>query len=288
MRRWTRKTIIQELLQREVDGRSLSASRRGVDTTLYQAAKREYGSWREALVSAGIAPQRTMPSERWPPQKILNALRHLAKRKRPMTLAKVRKRYHGLVPAAQRVFGSWPSALVAAGVDPAKLRCVPRWTRDRVIEAILTRDLRNEPLGSRTTQPQSLVDAAQRFFGTWAAAKKAAGAGLLSTDMAPVNGEAQTDRLWPPDQKPPCLRPDHPPHPVPVHRPRERWTAELVQASICARLGRGQRLNATAVSHEDDRLYRAASRHFGTWHNALVAAGVNPQDLGCRVALPGI
>jgi len=276
-RQWTRKTIIQEIVQREAKGLSLSASRRdGVDASLYQAAKRVYGSWQEALLAAGIAPERAMPSEKWPPQKILNTIRHLAKRKRPVNIAKVSKRYSGLVPAARRVFGSWPKALAAAGVDPAKFCCPAPWSRERVIEAILTRALRNEPLGSRTTEPRVLVDAAQKIFGTWGAAKKAAGVGSCFTDTgsaSDVTGQHNARIADAPndgDQPGEAQRL--------LHRPGERWTTELVQASIRARLERGQRLNAAAVHDEDKALYRAATRRFGNWTNALIATGLNPDD----------
>lgn len=276
-RRWTRKTIIQEIIRREAKGLSLSASRRdGVDTSLYQAAKRVYGSWQEALLAAGIAPERAMPSEKWPPQKILNTIRHLAKRKRPVNIAKVSKRYSGLVPAARRVFGSWPKALAAAGVDPAKFSCPAPWSRERVIEGILTRALRNEPLGSRTTEPRALVDAAQKIFGTWGAAKKAAGVGSCSSGTAPASDVAEQHSA----QVAGVLNGGHQPgdgHVLP-HRPGERWTIQLVQASIRARLDRGQRLNASAVHDEDKALYRAATRRFGNWTNALIATGLNPDD----------
>lgn len=274
-RRWTRKTIIQDIIQREAKGLSLSASRRdGVDPSLYQAAKRVYGSWQEALLAAGIAPERALPSEKWPPQKILNTIRHLAKRKRPVNIAKISKRYSGLVPAARRVFGSWPKALTAAGVDPAKFSCPAPWSRERVIEAILTRSLRNEPLGSRTTEPRALVDAAQKIFGTWGAAKRAAAFGSCSAETGPapdLTGQHGARRVD-------VLDGDCQPAQQPPHRPGERWTIELVKAAIRARLDRGQRLNATAVHDEDKALYRAATRRFGNWTNTLIATGLNPDD----------
>jgi hypothetical protein len=278
-RRWTRKTIIQEIIQREAKGLSLSASPRGgVDASLYQAAKRVYGSWQEALLAAGIAPERAMPSERWPPQKILNTIRQLAKRKRPVNIAKISKRYIGLVPAARRAFGSWPKALAAASVDPAKFCCPAPWSRERVIEAILTRALRNELLGSRTTEPRALVDAAQKIFGTWAAAKKAAGVGSCVAAACPtseLSGERRVRKSALPNGD---YRPGLAQFSAPLHRPGERWTNELVHASIRARLERGLRLNATAVNDEDKGLYRAATRRFGNWTNALFAAGLNPKD----------
>lgn len=276
-RRWTRKAIIQEIIRREAKGLSLSASRRdGVDPSLYQAAKRVYGSWQKALLATGIAPERAMPSEKWPPQKILNAIRHLAKRKRPVNIAKISKRYNGLVPAARRVFGSWSKALGAAGVDPAKFSCPAPWSRERVIEGILTRALRNEPLGSRTTEPRALVDAAQKIFGTWGAAKKAAGVGSCPRDTVPASEMSGSHD----SQISAVSNVGHQPGDgqLPLHRPGERWTTELVQASIRIRLKRGQRLNAVAVHDDDKALYRAATRRFGNWTNALIATGLNPDD----------
>src|SRR6185437_11067166 len=50
-----------------------------------------------------------------------------------------------------------------------------QWTRERIIEEILTRVLRNAPLGARTVQPRALADAGAKFFGSWGAALAAAG-----------------------------------------------------------------------------------------------------------------
>jgi len=278
-RRWNRQAIIQEIVRREAEGLSLSTSRRnGVDASLYQAARRIYGSWQEALLAAGIAPERAMPSEKWPPQKILNTIRHLAKCKRPVNIAKISKRYCGLVPAARRVFGSWPKALAAAGVDPVKFCCSAPWSRERVVEAILTRVLRNEPLGSRTTEPRALVDAAQKIFGTWAAAKKAAGVGSCSTEANPSSNQAGPCGAQVEGTPTGGHRPGEIQLPVPLHRPGERWTTEMIEASVLARLERGQRLNASAVHDEDKALYRAATRRFGNWTNVLIAMGLNPDD----------
>lgn len=176
--RWTRKTIIQAILDREAAGLSLSTEPQtgvGTETALYRAAKRIYGSWREALLAAGVTPSRSIPSHKWTPSRVLNAIRKLARRKHPVNIASANERYPGLVSAARRLFGSWKRALFAAGVDPTKFCCPASWTREQVIEGILIRRLRDEPLGYRTTEPRALVDAARRFFGTWGAAKEAAG-----------------------------------------------------------------------------------------------------------------
>lgn len=278
-RRWTRKVIIQEILRREAEGLTLSVGRRdGVGQALYQAANRFFGSWREALRASGVSPHRALPSEKWPPQMILNTIRHLAKRKRPLNMAKLGKKFPGLVSAARRLFGSWPKAILAAGVDPKALRCISPWSRERIIEGILVRAIRNEPIGSRTTEPRSLVDAAQREFGSWAAAKRAAGLIPNSNESdCPNNPQPRKPQhlgkrvLYPPSGHEHQERRR-------LHRPGEPWTPELVLRIVHLRLERGQPLNAATIRSEDNALHQAAERQFGNWTKTLVAAGLNPED----------
>ena len=176
MPRWTREQIVREIVQRELADLPLSQSgSQCVDVAFRSAAIRMFGSWRKALIAAGIDPDRTQARVRWPPEKILMTIRSLARRAQPLPRAELLERHGYLVEAARRRFGSWGKAVLAAGVNPVKLRRVPAWTKDRVLEAILIRALRNEPLGSRTVRPRTLADAGARFFGTWRAALSAAG-----------------------------------------------------------------------------------------------------------------
>ena len=278
--RWGRKVIIQEILRREAEGLPLSlGGDQGLDQAMYQAAARIFGSWRNAIAAAGVSPQRALPNEKWSPASILSTIRQLAKRKRPLTSAQLEQRYGAMVAAARRIYGSWPKAVIAAGVDPSKLRRALPWTRERIIEAILTRALNNEPLGSRTTQPRSLVEAAQRFFGSWAAAKEVAG--LAPTQKCErtvrTNGETVGSLA---DESPSVedASGQQPPTSSALRGPREPWTTELVRASILSRLQQGKRLNAAAVCDDDKALYRAATRRHGNWGNALIAAGLDPAE----------
>lgn len=264
-RKWTRKLILQEILRRESRGLPLSLGGEcGLDTALYQAATRIFGSWRNAIIAAGITPQRAIRAERWQPVTVLNAIRRLAKQKRPLTLAEVEKRHGSMVSAARRFYGSWPKAVIAAGVDPGKFRCVVAWSRERIIEGILIRALNNEPLGPRTA-PRSLVDAGKRVFGTWAAAKAAAGVSSAIEEGRAIGGEedlrlgAEVEAAGP-------------------HKQRTPWTSSQICTSIVARLHQGRRMNATAVYDENNELYHAAIRRYGSWSNALSAAGLKDES----------
>lgn len=265
-KKWTRERIIHDILGCEAEGRPLTVGEHGVGHALYQAGSRIFGSWRNAIQAAGIPPERGNCGEKWPPAKILMIIRNLSRRRHPLNSTQLERRYGSMLTAARRLFGSWSKAVVAAGVDPTKLQRVVPWTRERVIEAILTRALRNESLAARSTQPRSLVEAGQRFFGSWAAAVQAAG--LDANTIA--------------------ARPTVPPTETAagvtgtgadlVHRPRQPWTKDMVIACIQTRMRQQKPMHGEALAREDHPLYRAAKRRFTNWSEALRAAGINPDD----------
>src|SRR4029079_3667835 len=100
--------------------------------------------------------------ERWTPAKILMVIRNLSQRRRPLRKKELEERFGNLVSAARRIFGSWSKAILASGVDPAKLRRVAPWTRERVLETLLTRALGNQPAAARRMAPPPLREAGPR------------------------------------------------------------------------------------------------------------------------------
>jgi hypothetical protein len=263
MAKWTRERIIREILRREAAGLPLNlGGKQAVEPALYQAGSRVFGSWRNAVMAAGIPPERATTKEDWPPSRILAIILSLSQRRRPLRPAELQRRYGHLIQAARRYFGSWSKAVVAAGVDPAKLKRVPLWTKERIIEAILIRALNNEPLDSRAVRPRSLADAGTRLFGSWRSSLAAAGIDLKR------QGEM-------PGQSVPECR-----------RPSQRWSDEQVLQTILARLGEHRMLNATTVHNDDSRLYWAAKGCYGSWRNALLAAGLNPDEFRRRAECP--
>jgi hypothetical protein len=291
MGNWTREQIIRAILSRESAGLPLALGRKGANQALYQAGSRIFGSWPNALMAAGIPPERARSKGRWPPGKILAAIHSLSRRRHPLRPGELRERHGQLIHAARRCFGSWSKALIAAGVDPLKLRRVPPWTKERVIEAILTRALNNEPLGSRTVRPRSLADAGGKLFGTWASALAAAG---IDSQRYGAHECRPTDEATPAN----CEDvPDHLIGVVPEgaveigsigtaddikatagRKALHCWSRSGVLQAIMARLHERRVMNAKAVYRDDRPLYRAATRRFGNWSNALRAAGLNPDE----------
>src|SRR3954467_13833616 len=99
---WTRESIIRHLLDRNAKGLPLTVGGPGVDKALYAAARRIFGSWRNAIQAAGITPHQVLTWERWSPAKILVMIRHLARRDLPLTTKQMEQRYHNVVTAARR------------------------------------------------------------------------------------------------------------------------------------------------------------------------------------------
>jgi hypothetical protein len=263
-RKWTREIIIRTILQCEAEGLPLTLAEPGVSKSLYSAGSREFGSWRNAVQAAGLRPQLANCAEKWPPSKILKLIRSLARRKHPLSVKQLEHRYGSMISAARRLFGSWFRAVLAAGADPRAFRRVIPWDRERVIEGILTRALRNEPLGARSTQPRSLVAAGQRFFGSWSASLIAAGVDPLKADIRKTACCPRTNGSI--EQKKSKSR-----------QHTHSWSREVVITAIQSRVSQQKPLNPGALKQDDYPLYRAGRRYFSKWRNALSAAGV---DLG--------
>jgi hypothetical protein len=285
MGKWTREMIIREILRREAVGLplSLGGSKKGVESKLYKAGSRIFGSWGNAVQAAGIAPERAMARDHWPPSKVLSKIRILAHRQQPIQPGELKRQYGYLVQAARRCFGSWSKAVVAAGVEPDKLKGIMPWTKERILEAILMRALNCEPLGSQSVNPRSLSKAGAREFGSWLAALRAAGIDPRQTshrvrEIANEDPDAAHEGYGPTQARNAFVIMEQGKAPR-RRRSYRRWSTEEILQAIRNRAGEGKRMNAAAVDEDDGSLYRAAARRFGNWRAALVAAGVDPDEI---------
>lgn len=118
------------------------------------------------------------------------------------------------------------------------------WTRELVIETIQYRYQHQAALNPQRLQAEdaSLLAAGRRYFGSWPKALEAASV-------------------------PPVHRP-------PAHRhQRGYWTRELLISEIHRHASIGEPLYAHAMQQIDNCLVSAATYHFGSWSEALTAAG---------------
>jgi ribosomal protein L37E len=183
----TRESIIDAIRRRQTEGKKLNASSvaRSPDgaAALHSRAVRVFGSWRKALSEAGVDPDAVSAWKYRLPEAVLAAIRSRVAADIPHGAKHVLKGGHAdtsLYAASVRHFGGWVNALKAVGISyrPPRRKAMYA-TRDSVMEAIRKRHgsgLSLTGVGVRTGEGAdwSLYGAADRLFGSWAEAVRAA------------------------------------------------------------------------------------------------------------------
>lgn len=163
--RWTKQRVlkgIQDYWRRNGTLKGIGAQCQ----PLYCAGQRFFGSWPLAVKAAGLKPT---TRQRWTKQRVIDELRKCQG---------VVTKNISLQAAAIYRFGSMREARLAAGVPLPK-----RWTPKRVIEQLQDQYTKGRPMGTKQSD-WTLVWAARKHFGTWAAALRAAGLGHVETRRA--------------------------------------------------------------------------------------------------------
>jgi hypothetical protein len=239
--------VIEVLQNRQRQGISLRKTY-DRDKALYEAAKHYCGSWQKALHAAGLPPQ----LREWNPTRVIRELQTRHRQGLSLRWAEVERPFYN---AACRYFGNWRKALAVAGLPAPPER---KWTPKRVIQAIQMRKRQHLPLEYTRREDRSLVGAAARYYGTWSNALRAAG--------------------------------------MPV-KPMRQWSKQMIIKEIRARLAEDAQKsdNVTSIGppkylclsrarKDDCSLYAAARTWFGSWPNAIQAAGLVPRIRHCWTA----
>jgi hypothetical protein len=215
---------------------------RRVSPELVNGALRHFGRWSKALQAAGIDPESVSHQRRWTRERVVHRIRELDEQGVRLSYAFVHRVDAGLLHAVRAQFGSWDEALRVAGYDPDAFRLAhPPWTRVTIVDLIRRRYASNLPVARNTIVPCSAGKAALLLFGSWRAALHAAGVPVASTQ-------------WP------------------------IWSKTSIVQAILRRARIGQPLNTTGMERTARPLYQAARHHFGTWRDALCAAGLDPMS----------
>ena len=75
------------------------------------------GDWDAALRVLGFTPERMRLRTYWDDERVVTKIRFLREKGVPLYPEYVLKHYAALFSAALRIFGSWPNALIAAGLE---------------------------------------------------------------------------------------------------------------------------------------------------------------------------
>lgn len=143
---------------------------------------------------------------------------------------------------AFRHFRSWRNALRAAGVNVGKVERRRHWNREKTIAYLRRICARRQSLrqGVIKRRDSGFYSAARMYFGSWCNALVAAG----------INPESI------------------------CHSPR--WDRNRIVEAVLLRAVRGEALGSTTVRPRS--LKSAAVMEFGSWSEALIAAGLEPAN----------
>ncbi len=184
--RWTRAGIIALIKAARRQGEKLywSAVTRRRDE-LGKAAfaalqPRLFGKWDRALHAAGLDADDISRYRHWDRNSIVFELKSRARDDEPLSSGALQSDDPGLHAAAIRHFGDYDAALRAAGFDPQKFRLRRRWDKSLVLKSIKTAARGGRSVADSRIRHEfpALYGASIRLFGTFVAARAAAGVKL--------------------------------------------------------------------------------------------------------------
>ena len=242
---WSEERIINAIKKRVSQGKAInSAAVVKDDNKLTQAARQYFGTWTEAVGAAGFDYQNYAPKpvRKWNRETVKEAIRKRYKEGMNLNMKAIRKEDSGLMSAGTKSFGSWKSAIEAAGIDYAEISLIPIWTKEKVLKNVKQLKASGADLISTkvAAEHDRLFWWAVHFFGGWEKAVRAAG-------ITNYND----------------------------YRKFRQWDGEKVKKCIRKRIREGKKINAGAVQRDDGGLVMAANRIFGTWEKAVEAAGID-------------
>lgn len=240
-RHWTPAKILRAIRRRKDIEHGLAYSRAPVDLTL--AARREFGSWDDALRAAGVDPSLHRLTNAWDRDRLVQAIRRYAKGGRVVTASWIRDVDPTVHRAALRLLGNWSSALRAAGLDPKVHREPKRWPMERVVTWVRETHAAGGDIRSSATPPGALARVRLEREVPWSRFVESLGVA----------------------------------YPGPV--PRHDWTQAAVLAEIRKRQRGGQPLYVGAMTGKALRIYQQGAKLFGSWDEALRAAGLDPLEV---------
>jgi hypothetical protein len=180
--RWTKQRIIRMLKEAKRKGQELNWSnvtKRGDELARAAFAAiqpRLFGRWERALHAAGLDADDVVIYRAWDKDSVIFELKARAQNGAALNSGGLQKDDPGLHAAAIRYFGSYPAALRAAKFNPTQLRERRTWDKQTVLEALKRSNKRGATSDTavRSADP-GLYGAAVRLFGSFTAARRAAG-----------------------------------------------------------------------------------------------------------------
>jgi len=253
--KWTKEIIIQKIIELYKNGESLANSKVRIKyATLRMAARDKFGSWKNAIEAAGLNYDKInlrANEEKWNKKKVTNRILLIYQEGGDISNTHLRKVNNSLLKAGINHFGNWRKAVESTGiVYDTILKCVPyKWNKSKVIEELrrvhnLGEELSDDNISKNRN---ALYNAGRKYFGNWKSAVEATG-----FDYTQIR-----------------------------HYQQQYWSKEKIVKSILQLNKKGVDLNDNEIARTNGALRSIACsrRYFGSWRNAIEAAGFNYKDI---------
>ncbi|MCC7084086.1 MAG: hypothetical protein IT427_03655 [Pirellulales bacterium] len=184
---WSREYMIDYLIYKQEHDEDLSPwTIYREESAVHANIKKYFGSYRAGVEAAGIdyAKIRVIElTEAWTPEKVLERIRRLHRKKPLRSTTDIRLRDSRLYDSCHRYFGGPVAALEAAGIPYIQLknRRSRKWTHGTILRTIRTLHVGGASLEPRSLtrhldgQADELLAVAEQRFGSWKQAVRAAG-----------------------------------------------------------------------------------------------------------------
>lgn len=206
--------------------------------------------WEKALYDAGIDPDDVVIQRRWDKGRVKRGLKIRDIRGKLLNEAAVKEDEPRLYKAAIHHFDCYDDALTYAGYDPKEIRKRrPELSEGEITGNIIAywhagADMRMKSiLDGDDDDFRCLMYAAERRYGGWYGALEFCG-----------------------------IDPEK-------YREHQTWNKDKVEIEIIRLYEEGEPLNAGHANENHRPLYKAAYRYYGSWENAIVACGLDYDDV---------
>lgn len=194
---------------------------------------------------------------RWTRKSIISEIKRLHEADEELYYSKAEDNHLNLVRAAGWHFGTWRRAVEAAGIDYESLSRYQRWNKKKIVERIRELHAQGQELNWRAVSTHvdpPLAAAALRpnGYNSWRDAIAAAGFDIENFARY------------------------------------QEWNKDKVIKEIRKRKRAGFSLFSKSLQVEDQPLFCAARRRFGSWDAALNAAGYNAEKIRLRKFNPAL
>ena len=181
--RWNKSAVIGLIKEARRKGEDLhwsAVTRRRDDLAKAAFAAlqpRLFGSWDRALHAAGLDADEVNRYRKWTKDSIVFELRQRSRDREPLNSGAIQHEDPGLHAAAVRHFSSYDEALRAAKLDPDRVRDRRSWSNQDVIRGLKNSHRAGRPMADSSVRREhpALYGAAVRLFGSFTAARRAAG-----------------------------------------------------------------------------------------------------------------